>query len=99
MRQTAPEAYAWSLRMEGFWRAFPELTIADVRSGFCLTRPEYSIELLTDSRVSSCALYRRRRFEHHTRDRGRKSDFRCWHFCEVRHFYCGPRTPVAGSVF
>ena len=79
--------------------AFPELTIADVRSGSCLTRPEYSIELPTDSRVLACALDRRRRFEHHTRDRGRKSDFRCWHFCEVRHFYCGPRTPVAGSVF
>jgi len=83
VRQTAPEAYAWSLRMEGFWRAFPELTIADVRSGSCLTRPEYSIELLTDSRVSSCALYGRRRFEHRTRDHGRKSDFRCWHFCAV----------------
>ena len=66
-------------RMEGFSRAFPELTIADVRSGFCLTRPGYSIELPTDSRVSACALYRRCRFEHHTRDRGRKSDFRCWH--------------------
>ena len=50
MRQTAPTAYAWSLRMEGFWRAFSELTIADVRSGFCLTCPGYSIELPTDSR-------------------------------------------------
>ena len=70
-------------RMEGFSRAFPKLTTADVRSGFCLTRPEYSIELPTDSRVSACALNRRRRFEHHARDRSRKSDFRCWHFREV----------------
>jgi hypothetical protein len=86
MRQTAPEAYAWSLRMEGFSRAFPELTIADVRSGFCLTRPEYSIGLPTDSTVSACALYRRHRFEHHARGRGRKSDFRCWHFSDVARY-------------
>ena len=83
MRLTAPRAWVWSLRMEGFSRAFPELTIADVGSGFCLTCPEYSIELPTDSRVSACALYRRRRFEHRTRDRGRKSDFCSWHFSDV----------------